>query len=487
LSLIDARMPALQTSGRDHQGLDGPSCTAADDNNSGHGWRIVTVSGFDLTAAIREVLHDVGMQHETLVRCHVQAAPPYATELLRMEGLNGTPLTRDTVKQLWHRAPYVIPLRLVRYGPASSSPEILDVAAIGTRGSQEEYLGRVEQIFARLVEDAIAGTNRGQAELSVDTLRSTSQRSHRPAAIDYMIARWHMRLFSELWSVGLTTTPIINILSAGATGAVQWQPADHRNSYLADPFPLAGTDQLLCEEMPLHGGVGRVVALSPDASGVWRTSSIVLDTNQHHSYPCTVKDGERTLFLPEATNRGGTTLYELARDETPKPICAVALGRRLADPTLFKHDNRYWIACTDVDIGTHDNLCFLYADQPEGPWQPHRCTPVKIDICGARPAGSVFRIGAALFRPGQDCARTYGAAVLIHRIETLTPDTFRESVVARLDPDPDGPFPHGLHTLSVDSERVWVDGKRFVFDAAGLRRKAMRKLGQFVGREKPAS
>jgi hypothetical protein len=480
-------MPALQTSGRDHQGLDGPSCTAADDNNSGHGWRIVTVSGFDLTAAIREVLHDVGMQHETLVRCHVQAAPPYATELLRMEGLNGTPLTRDTVKQLWHRAPYVIPLRLVRYGPDSSSPEILDVAAIGTRGSQEEYLGRVEQIFARLVEDAIAGTNRGQAELSVDTLRSTSQRSHRPAAIDYMIARWHMRLFSELWSVGLTTTPIINILSAGATGAVQWQPADHRNSYLADPFPLAGTDQLLCEEMPLHGGVGRVVALSPDASGVWRTSSIVLDTNQHHSYPCTVKDGERTLFLPEATNRGGTTLYELARDETPKPICAVALGRRLADPTLFKHDNRYWIACTDVDIGTHDNLCFLYADQPEGPWQPHRCTPVKIDICGARPAGSVFRIGAALFRPGQDCARTYGAAVLIHRIETLTPDTFRESVVARLDPDPDGPFPHGLHTLSVDSERVWVDGKRFVFDAAGLRRKAMRKLGQFVGREKPAS
>ena len=480
-------MPELKTSDRDRPGLDGPCHTDSGDYARGHDWRVVTIAGLDLTGATREVLHNVGMQHETLVRCHVNAAPPYATELLRMEGLNGTPLTRDTVKQFWHRAPYVIPLRLVRYGPASSNPEILDLAAIGTQGSEAEYLARVERIVAQLVEDAIVGTNRGQAELSVDAVRGAPQRSHRRAAVDYLIARWHRRLFSERWSVGLTTTPIINILSAGATGAVQWQPTDYRKSYLADPFPLPGTDQLLCEEMPLDGGVGRVVALSPDAEGAWRMSSIVLDDDEHHSYPCTFKDGARTFFLPEATNRGGTTLYELPPDGAPKQVCAVALGRRLADPTLFKHENRYWIACTDLDIGTHDNLCFLYADQPEGPWRPHRCTPVKFDICGARPAGSVFRIGAALFRPGQDCARTYGAAVVVHRIECLTPDTYRESVVTRLVPDPDGPFPHGLHTLSVDSERVWLDGKRFVFDTAQLPRKVIRKLSQFAGRVKRAS
>jgi hypothetical protein len=476
-------MAELQASDRS---LEGPPDTVSGGHTPGHDWRVVTVSGFDLPGAMREVFHDVGMQHETLVRCDANAHPPYATELLLMEGLNGTPLTRDTVKQLWHRAPYVMPFRLVRYAPGSRSPEILDLAAIGTRGDQAEYLARVERIFAHLVEDALVGTSRGQAELSVDPGRTAPQRSYRSGYFDYVIAKWHLRLFSERWSVGLTTTPVTNILSAGATGAVQWQPADHRNSYLADPFPLPGTDQLLCEEMPLHGGVGRVVALSPDRDGVWRTSSVVLDTGQHHSYPCTVKDGARTYFLPEATNRGGTTLYEFARDEIPRPICAVALGRRLADPTLFKHDNRYWIACTDLDIGTHDNLCFLYADQPEGPWRPHRCTPVKIDICGARPAGSVFGIGAALFRPGQDCARTYGAAVVIHRIECLTPDAYRESVVARLDPDPDGPYPHGLHTLSVDSERVWLDGKRFVFDVAQLPRKAFRKIGRLAGLERPA-
>jgi hypothetical protein len=188
--------------------------------------------------------------------------------------------------------------------------------------------------------------------------------------------------------------------------------------------------------------------------------------------------------LPEATNRGATTLYRLVPDKDPTPVCAVAPGRRLADPTFFVCADRYWIACTDLDIGQHDNLCLLHADKPTGPWQPHRCTPVKFDVCGARPAGPLFRIGSQLFRPGQDCARTYGAALVVHRIDALSPELYRETVVARLRPDPEGPFPHGLHTLAADQERVWVDGKRFVFDLAGLQRKIMRFAGLAAGRTK---
>ena len=66
--------------------------------------------------------------------------------------------------------------------------------------------------------------------------------------------------------------------------------------------------------------------------------------------------------------------------------------------------------------------------------------------------------------PGQDCAATYGAAVVIHEILTLTETDFREAPVAELRPEKSGPFPHGLHTLVHDGERFWVDGKRFVLD-----------------------
>ena len=53
----------------------------------------------------------------------------------------------------------------------------------------------------------------------------------------------------------------------------------------------------------------------------------------------------------------------------------------------------------------------------------------------ARPAGPIFAHEGRLYRPAQDCSRTYGGAVVIHRIEALTPEIFREVAVARLDPE----------------------------------------------------
>ena len=301
------------------------------------------------------------------------------------------------------------------------------------------------------------------------------RRRYRYGWVDHAIAKLRMRLFSEWWSVGTTAKPLADIVRTGQTGPVRWLSPDKGATYLADPFPWPGTNRLLCEEMPVSGGKGRIVALAPDDDGSWRNSDVILEQQDHHSYPCVVKYGDDTFFLPEAPERGATTLYRLALDQEPIPVCAIAPGRRLADPTLFKHGGRFWVACTDLDIGSHDNLCLLHASELTGPWQPHRCTPAKIDICGARPAGPLFRLGQDLFRPGQDCARTYGAGVVIHRVDALSPERYRETVVARLRPDPRGPFPHGLHTLAADDERVWIDGKRFTLDVAGLGRKIVRR------------
>jgi hypothetical protein len=444
------------------------------------------VAGFNFIGKVREALHTVGMLHGTSVRYDALAKLPYPHELLRLEELDGSPLSNDRIASRWHHPPYALPLRLVRYAPQSDEPEVLDFAVIGTRGKRSEFAARVECIVARLIGDAIIGISRGQVGLSLDTSEFRSPRRFRSGKIDHAIARWHTRLFSEWWSVGMTATPLTNIVRTGATGPVRWLSPDRGNSYLADPFPWPGTNRLLCEEMPFSGGNGRIVALAPGQDGSWHNATVVLQSEAHHSYPCAFEDGENTYLLPEATNRGATTLYRLPSDEDPIPVCAVAPGRRLADPTIFMHGDRYWIACTDLDIGLHDNLCLLHADKPTGPWQPHRCTPVKIDVCGARPAGPLFRLGPHLFRPGQDCAQTYGAALVIHRIDLLTRERYQEAVVARLRPDPEGPFPHGLHTLAADQERVWLDGKRFVFDLGGLRRKIMRLAGRVADRNRIA-
>ena len=105
-----------------------------------------------------------------------------------------------------------------------------------------------------------------------------------------------------------------------------------------------------------------------------------------------------------------------------------------------------------------------------------------MDIRGARPAGMPFTIDGRLFRPGQDCAATYGAAITIHEVMTLTETDFRESVATVLRPDRSGPFPHGLHTLVHDGERFWVDGKRFVLDLGLFRRKVLGRASRVFSR-----
>jgi hypothetical protein len=71
-------------------------------------------------------------------------------------------------------------------------------------------------------------------------------------------------------------------------------------------------------------------------------------------------------------------------------------------------------------------------------------------------------VDGMLHRPAQDCSRTYGGAVVINRIERLTPEEFVERPVRHLAPAAHGPYPHGLHTLSGAGNVTLVDGKKHV-------------------------
>jgi hypothetical protein len=280
---------------------------------------------------------------------------------------------------------------------------------------------------------------------------------------------------SEWWSLGTTAMPLSRIVGSGSLGEITWLEPRRGRNYLADPFPWPGTSHVLAEEMASNN-IGRIVALEQDGAGGFRRAGVVLEDGHHHSYPCTFQEDGTTYLLPETPVHGCTALYRLEPEGALDKLCDVAPDRRLGDPTLFRHDGRYWIACIDLDVGLHDNVCFYHADALAGPWRPHRLWPAKLDIRSARPAGGVFRIGGALFRPAQDCARTYGAGVTINRVDELTPSRFRETTVATLRPDPNGPLPDGLHTFTPGEGVAWVDGKRYVFDAGAVAGKIGRRL-----------
>ena len=438
---------------------------------------VLVLAGINPSEIVEAALTDAALTEAIMARFEPDCSPPCDAVLWRLETASGDSLNRPGwLRSHWHRPPYALTVRLVQYQPGSTVPEILDEGTLGTRGPFTAFSASVDRLAMRFVRDAAMDRARGPSAMPP----ATPVRG-RLGWFDALLGKWHDRLMTEWWSIGTASTPIEQVLAGKGLGDITWFRTEAADRYLADPFPWPGTNQILCEEMPLTGGVGRIVSISEHGGGL-SPPTVALDDGFHHSYPCTYQDGETVFCIPEAPRRGATVIYRLDNGGKLTPVCDVAPHARLADPTLFRWNGLYWLGCTDLDLGVHDNLCLLYADTISGPWKAHRLWPVKIDIRGARPAGMIFESNGALFRPGQDCAKTYGAAVAIHRIATLSETEFAEVPVATLRPDATGPFPHGLHTLVHDGHRFWVDGKRFVLDLGLFGRRLAAKATGLVSK-----
>jgi hypothetical protein len=79
----------------------------------------------------------------------------------------------------------------------------------------------------------------------------------------------------------------------------------------------------------------------------------------------------------------------------------------------------------------------------------------------ARPAGRVFRRAGVLIRPSQDCVRRYGEAIVLNRVDVLSPTEYRETPVGRIEPDWLAGL-EGTHTYTFDSRYEFLDGYRHV-------------------------
>jgi hypothetical protein len=438
---------------------------------------VVVLAGVDASPIVEAALTDTAIAEAVVLRFEPACSAPCDALLWRLETADGESLNhKGLLRRHWHRRPYAVTVRLVQYLPGSATPDILDEGTVGTRGSRFAFHAALDRLAMRFVRDAARGRARGPAATP-----PAARPSGPPGWLNRFHAVWHSRLMTEWWSLGSTRLPIRHLLEGGALDNVHWYAPKPGHSYLADPSPWPGTDSILCEQAGLTHGIGSAVAVS-HANATLSSPTEILAGQNHHSYPSTFRDQTGVYCVPETIMRGETRIHRLREDGSLLPIGTVAQHARLADPTLFYRNGRYWLGCTDLDLGDHDNLCLLHADTLAGPWLRHARWPVKIDVRGARSAGPLIEAGNRLFRPAQDCAATYGAAVALHEVTTLTPTDFSETLVSVLRPDRAGPFPHGLHTLAHDGERFWLDGKRFVFHLPVLRHKLARFCFNVIAR-----
>lgn len=322
---------------------------------------------------------------------------------------------------------------------------------------------------------APASGPRGRAALYACLLRGAWR-----AALDKQRARW----FSEGWRIGVVDVAVADWVQAQGRLPVRWLTPCSREGYWADPMGDGDNPQrLFCEYFDERSGLGHLEALTLDPQGqVQARHRLAVGDGGHASFPLVLSLDGRQLGVAETAATRQCLLYEVQASGQWVPVGCLLSGVAAADPALFRWEGRYWLAYTDLSLGAQDNLCLQYADQLEGPWQPHANNPVKHDVTAARMAGGFYWSHGDLFRPAQDCLRHYGDAVVVHRILRCTPTEFLEETVTRIAPDRRGECPDGLHTVSAWGDRTLIDGKRLVFNPQAVWRKLRRRWGGVLAR-----
>ena len=292
------------------------------------------------------------------------------------------------------------------------------------------------------------------------------------------LALQRSRWLSEYWRVGVVDAPVMDWVRSGGQLPVRWITQPSHRGYWADPMGMVGDDrQLFCEYFDEATGLGRLELLNLRQDGqVGARQVLPVGDGRHVSFPLVVELDGRRLGIAETAASGQCLLYEVSGDGGWRPIGRLLPGVAAADPALFRWEGRYWLAITDLSIGATDNLCLYHADQLDGPWLEHGNNPVRRDIAGARMAGGFFEQDGVLYRPAQDCLAGYGAAVVLYRVLRCTPNEYQEEPVVRIAPDPGGPCPDGLHTLSSWGNRTLIDGKSLGVNPLALRRKLLDRF-----------
>lgn len=298
--------------------------------------------------------------------------------------------------------------------------------------------------------------------------------------------------FTEVveWNVGFAPGGPRKLLSDEPL-QVRWLPQPRALSFIADPFVIEreGVRALLVEDFDYGRNRGVIDALVLDDAGevVKRLRALELPT--HLSYPYPVEFDGELYIVPENCAAKEVALYRCVRFPDRWERERAVLPFDAVDTTVFAHGGRWWALCTRWSHGSTLALHAFHAESPRGPWAPHALNPIVVDVTRARPAGQPFVVDGVLYRPGQDCSRSYGGGIVISRVDELTPDAYRETEVRRRDGREFGRYAGGTHHVSFSRDLIVVDGKRVYRDprklawAAGRLR---RKIGAFVTRRTAA-
>ncbi|WP_410209329.1 hypothetical protein [Aquirhabdus sp.] len=240
------------------------------------------------------------------------------------------------------------------------------------------------------------------------------------------------------------------------------------NAFWADPFVWVkdGKRYVFFEDFPFDTWRGRISVIEIDETGQRITEPVpVVDETHHLSYPFLFEYQGELYMMPEKAEVKRVDLYRCVEFPLKWEFHKTLIDSvKIADPTLFEHEGRWWLFCAAKkgQIRINESLFAYYADSPlSNQWTPHAANPLVRDFSLGRPAGRIFRDASGrLLRPSQDCLRRYGHGLNLSEITVLTPKTYQESLVWKVSGDEIGM--RAIHHLDWQAGIAVMDAQRLL-------------------------
>ena len=277
-------------------------------------------------------------------------------------------------------------------------------------------------------------------------------------------------LMHDKWNWGVMRITPRTLLRDGITFSKATWFGEKPGRYFADPFIFTHQQQtyVFFEDFSFvrnRAHLSYVVLREKNKKITCSKRRRVLAQPFHQSYPYLFAHAGEVYCVPEEGENSAATLYRAKEfPHTWEKVTTLVENFVAIDSTVFHYNKRWWLLCTKGGGSEDRALHAFWARRLEGPWYAHKKNPLRNTLTGARPAGTPFLYGRKLYRPAQDCSKTYGGGLLINEVTTLTTEKFEERLAKRIRPQK--PYPDGVHHLSLAGPYMAFDAKRYagVFD-----------------------
>jgi len=268
--------------------------------------------------------------------------------------------------------------------------------------------------------------------------------------------------YFEQWNIGVLNFDINKIFSEDLK--ITWLVSPRKYEFNADPFSfeIDGKKFIIYENYSLFFKRGRIF-LAELIDKKLHNQKLLFDNKKHLSYPFVFCENNNIYITCESYKTNNLELFEFDKINFQlNKIRDIFVNKSAVDPTIFKHQDQYFLFYTDAK-NPNENLNIAFANSLFDEFFTHPQNPVKTDIGNARPAGNLFVINDKIYRPAQNCSKTYGGSIIINEIKILNSTNFKEEKVFEIKPSSTDLFNQGLHTISHHNSLTLIDGKRSYF------------------------